>query len=172
MSGEKRLGVLAQLVFAGVLGACSGSDASTPAPPADFSGSYTVSLTNGANGCNYANWQVGHAVQSIPFDITQSGADVTGEVKGLANVTFAILGIGALKGTASGTSASLSNVGTTSLKQGACAYFVRATADVTLSGNTINGTVTYRDETNKHPDCGTLETCTSMQSVAGSRPPK
>jgi hypothetical protein len=49
---------------------------------------------------------------------------------------------------------------------------VRATADITLTGNTINGTMTYRNETNKSPDCGNVETCTSQQSVAGNRPPK
>src|SRR5689334_18211446 len=123
MNGEnRRFGVAPSLVLASVLGACSGSDASTPQPAADFSGKYTVSLTNQANGCNYANWQVGQTAQGIPFDITQTGANVTGQVQGLANITFAILGIGALTGTASGGTASLSNVGTTSLKQGQCAY--------------------------------------------------
>jgi hypothetical protein len=104
--------------------------------------------------------------------ITQSGADATGQVQGLADFVFGLLGIGALQGSVSGTTALLTSVGTTSLKQGSCAYFVRATADITLSGDTINGTVTYRDETNKSPDCGQLETCTTQQSLAGSRPPK
>ena len=68
---------------------------------------------------------------------------------------------------------SLTAVGTTKLTQGRnCTYSVRATADLTLTENALNGTVTYRDETNHGSDCGVLETCLSQQSVSGSRPPK
>lgn len=160
------------IVSASLLAACSGSDSPPPSPAADFSGKYSVSITNGSNDCHYANWQVGHATQNIPFVITESGTNASGQVQGLANLLFGLLGIGTLQGTVTGSTASLTAVGTTSLKQGACAYFVRATLDMTLSGDTINGTLTYRDETNKSPDCGQLETCTSQQNLAGSRPPK
>jgi hypothetical protein len=170
----KRLAAAPFVVF-GFL-ACGGSSSDsvtgTGGPPADFGGSYSVSVTNSANGCNYANWTNGQSSQNLPFEITQRGSEVSGELRGLANFYFALLGIGTLKGTASGSTASITAVGTNSIKQGNCAYFVRATADLTLTGNTVNGTVTYRNETNKHADCGTLETCTSTQSVAGNRPPK
>jgi hypothetical protein len=145
------------VVAASVLAACSGSDSSVSSPPADFSGNFSVSITNGANGCNYANWQVGKETQNIPFQIAQSGASASGQVQGAANIVFALLGIGTLQGPVTGSSASLSAVGTTSLKQGACAYFVHVTADITLTGDTINGTLTYTDQTNKSPDCGALE---------------
>ena len=109
---------------------------------------------------------------NIELEVTQSGSTAKGNVKGLANITFALLGIGTLEGPVTGANASLTAVGTNSIKQNQCAYFVRATADFTLTGDTINGTMTYRNETNKHPDCGTLETCTSQQSLSGNRPPK
>jgi hypothetical protein len=165
---ERRRPSAAALAVA--LAACSGSGGS--GLPVDLSGQYSVSVTNTDNGCNYANWTIGQSLQNVEFDITQSGADVSGDIRGLAGAYFALLGIGTLKGTVSGSSASLTAVGTNSIKQGQCSYFVRATADVTLTGNTINGTVTYSNETNKAPDCGSLATCSSHQSVAGSRPPK
>ena len=105
-------------------------------------------------------------------EITESGDQANGNVRGLANIYFAYLGIGTLTGKVSGSAASLSAVGTTSIKQGQCAYFVRATADFSLAGNAVNGTVTYRNETNHAADCGTLDTCTSTQAIAGSRPPR
>src|SRR5262245_15079828 len=100
---------------------CSGSDSS--GLPADFSGNYSVSITNSSNGCNYANWKVGESVQNIEVSVGQSGADLTVDVRGLANIYFAVLGIGTLKGTAGGSSASATAVGTNSIKQGLCAYF-------------------------------------------------
>jgi hypothetical protein len=156
-----------------VVTACGGSSSDgVGGPPPDLTGKYSLSLTNSNNGCNYTNFKVGDTAQNIELDMTQSGASAAASLRGLANVYFALLGIGTLQGSVNGASASLSAVGTTSIKQGQCAYFVRATADVTLTGNTINGTVTYTNETNKSPDCGALETCSSQQSIAGSRAPK
>jgi hypothetical protein len=167
----KRESLLCALTAAAIA-ACGGSDSSVGAPPADFAGKYSISVKNVDNGCNYQNWNVGQTAQNVEFDITQSGSNVTGNVRGVANIYFAALGIGALDGTASGTSASMDAVGTTSVAQGKCAYFVRAVIDLTLTGNTVNGTVTYSNQTNGSPDCGALTTCSSRQEVAGSRPPK
>jgi hypothetical protein len=151
--------------------ACSGSSSSS-ALPADLSGQYSLSVTNTDNGCNYATWTIGNTAQNVPFSVSQSGADVSGTVQGAAAAYFAVLGIGTLQGTVNGSSASLTAVGTNAVKQGTCSFFVRATVDMTLTGNTINGTVTYSNETNNAPDCGALSTCGSHQSIAGSRPPK
>lgn len=159
--------VLAVLAASG----CSGSSSSS-SPPADFTGVYSVSVTDETNGCNYGGWTVGKTAQNVELDVTQSGGNVTGQVKGLANVYFALLGIGPLNGTANGASAEMSATGTNSVKSGSCAYFVRATIDVTLTGDTVNGTVTYSNQTNGDPSCGALATCTSTQDIAGSRPPK
>jgi hypothetical protein len=154
--------------------ACGGSsgDGVEAAAPSDVAGKYSISVTSTNNGCNYANWRVGDSAQNIELDVSQSGAEANANVRGLANIYFALLGIGTLKGSVSGATASVTSVGTNSIKSGQCAYFVRATVAFTLTGNTINGTVTYSNETNKHPDCGLLDTCTSQQSLAGSRPPK
>lgn len=169
----KRRFALSSAVLISGLVACGGSDGDgVVGPPADVSGNYRIAVKNTDNGCGYANWEIGKTAENIELEVTQTDATAKGQVKGLANFYFALLGIGALEGNVSGSSASLTAVGTNSVKQGQCAYFVRATADFTLTGNTINGTMTYRNETNHHADCGVLETCTSQQSVAGSRPPK
>jgi hypothetical protein len=160
------------VALASCLAGCSGSDSSSSTPPSDFSGTYSISVTNGDNGCNYANWVQGNSAQNISFDIAQSGSQASGTLKGLANFYFAVLGIGTLQGTVNGANASLTAVGTTSLRQGNCAYFVRATANIQLTGNALNGTMTYSDQVNGSPDCGPLTTCESHQSVSGSRPPK
>lgn len=148
-------------------GCSSGSDA-----PADVSGTYSLSITDTKNDCNYQGWTIGQSAQNIEFDVTQNGASASGQVKGAANVYVAALGIGALNGTVSGSSATLSATGTTSVKAGSCAFFVKMTANFTLSGNAINGTIDYTNATNGDASCGNLNTCVSEQTLAGSRPPK
>src|SRR5688572_33497701 len=69
------------VVGLGLATACSGSDSG--GPPIDMSGSYSVAVTNGPNGCEFPNWRENESSQNIPFNITQSGADATGTVEGL-----------------------------------------------------------------------------------------
>jgi hypothetical protein len=159
------------LVLFALLAAC-GDDDSSSSPPADVSGNYSVSVTNTDNGCGYNGWTIGQSTQNIAFVVTQNGVAASGEVKGAANFYFAVLGIGPLAGTVDGAHANMAADGTLHLKDGNCDYVVRATADFTLTGDTINGTMTYSNTTNGDPSCGTKSTCTSTQSIAGSRPPK
>ncbi len=150
------------------LAACgSSSDA-----PADVSGSYSLSITDSKNDCNYQGWTIGQTAQGVGFDVTQNGTSVSGDVKGLAAVYTGALGIGTLQGNANGDSVSLSATGTTSVKSGSCAFFVKMTAAFSLTGNAINGTIDYTNVTNGDASCGTLATCVSEQAMSGSRPPK
>jgi hypothetical protein len=142
------------------------------APPADFAGRYSVSVTNTDNACGYDNWRIGESSQNLTFDVAQGAGEISGDLRGLAGFYFALLGIGTLKGTVTGANASMSAVGTNSIKKGGCAYFVKATASLTLTGNTVNGTMTYTNQTNGAAECGILATCSSQQSVAGNRSPK
>jgi len=157
------------LALAGLAIGCSSSSSGVPA---DVSGRYSVSVTDTKNDCNYGNWTIGQSSQNIEFDVTQTDSSASGQVKGLASLYVAALGIGTLNGSVSGNSATLSAVGTTSVKQGSCAYFVKMTANFTLTGNTINGTIDYSNQTNGDASCGALNTCVSEQSLSGSRPPK
>lgn len=158
-----------------VAAAACGSSDTYSAPPPDFSGAFNVSVTNATNGCNYGNWTNGQSTQNVGFTITQSGNSVTGSITNpVIDAYFKLLGITAFAGSVSGDKAELSATGTTSLKDmtTSCAYYVKTTIDITLTGDTINGTLTYSDVVNDPNACGALTTCTSVQNVSGSRPPK
>lgn len=161
------MGALVGLVLAG----CSSS--SSP-PPADFSGNYTVAVTNGQNGCGFKNWTVGNSSNGTPVAITQNGASVSADVGSVAGAYYqAILGSHVFSGSVSGTQMSATIHGTTPFKQGAnCTYQVTANMAASISGDSISGTVNYSTTTNGGSDCGTLVGCSSVQNFAGSRPPK
>lgn len=149
-----------------------GSD-SFNTPPADFSGTYSVAVTNGANGCNFQNWTVGENAANTPVTITQDGSNVTADVGGVPAIYYGlILGGHVFQGTVSGHSMSMSIHGTPSFKQGNCTYTVIATLTGKLDGNSISGNIDYSAATNGGADCGALDKCASTQSFAGSRPPK
>ena len=155
------------------LAGCGGSDSSVSAPPADVAGTYSVAVTNGANGCAFPNWKENESSQNIPFKITQTGADVTGDVEGLTGAFVALwLGTRTYKGTASGASINMTAFGTNNQRDKGCSYTVNSTIDGSLTGNALQGTITYTAKTNGSPDCGTREGCSTTQSFSGSRPPK
>jgi hypothetical protein len=56
--------------------------------------------------------------------------------------------------------------------QANCTYTLNVTFDGALSGDALQGTLTYAPKTNGSPDCGVLEQCQALQDFAGSRPPK
>ncbi|HEX7666576.1 MAG TPA: hypothetical protein VF407_18745, partial [Polyangiaceae bacterium] len=124
------------------LAACSSSDSA-----ADVSGTYSLSITDTKNDCNYQNWTIGATAQNVEFDVSQNGTSASGDVKGLAAAYTGALGIGTLQGTVDGNDVSLSATGTTSVKSQSCAFFVKMTAAFTLTGNAINGTIDYTNVT-------------------------
>lgn len=160
----------AAALFVGLSAACSDDDGAAAA--ADFSGIYTLSVTNKENGCEYQNWQPEQSTPNIQFEIAQSGTTASGTLKGLSSWYFALLGIGTMQGTVDGDVVSMTAVGEVAAQKAGCAYFVRATVDATIVGDAVNGTVTYSNETNKGAGCGILDTCRSVQAMSGSRPPK
>jgi len=160
-----------QVCVLATLAACSSSTSS--GPPADVSGSYTVTVTNRTNGCNFPSWNEGAATPNIPFTITQNGASVSGSVGGLSGAyTAIVLGTNTFSGTAAGTTVSMTAYGTRSTTMGQCAYTINATVTGNLLGNELTGSIKYVPATNHSPDCGTLESCVSQQDFDGTRPPK
>src|SRR5262245_52233176 len=76
-------------------GAGSGGSGGSPAP-ADVTGHYTINVTSGPNGCQFANWTEGAMTTNIDFTITQDIKDptmITGTLGGLAG-TYADLVLG------------------------------------------------------------------------------
>lgn len=148
-----------------------GSD-SSPAP-SDFSGNYSVAITNGQNGCGFSNWTVGNKSNGTPVTITQNGTSASADVGGVAQAYYdVILGAHVFQGSVSGSQLSAIIHGKNSFKKGNCTYQVTANLGATLSGDSISGTISYSTTTNGDPDCSTLENCSSTQSFAGSRPPQ
>ena len=134
-----------------------------------MAGNYTVSVTNGSNGCNIANFTPGAMASGITVQVTQSGSQVSANVMGFSGLALS-LGVGSstLVGQLSGSQATLS--ASANHVQGSCTYTTTATANITWNGNTMQGTISYTDAGNGS-SCGVVQQCTSEQSFAGSRPP-
>ncbi len=160
--------VACSLAVLGVV-ACSGGGG----PAADFTGNYTVAITNKDNGCNYPNWTVGNTASGIPLTVTQSGDSVTGTVTGLTGTYMnLVLGTNTFTGSGSGATVTLTAYGTRNATSGNCAYTTNAIISATLTGDALQGTISYTPKTNGSPDCGALASCASVQAMSGARPPK
>lgn len=141
-------------------------------PPVDAAGSYTVSVTNGANACDFANWQVGAVVTGVPLTITQDQADLTARIEGLiGSFLEVIIGSRVFQGEVTGDAVELTLFGTNAFTVGACTYTVNGTVRATVDGDVVEGALEYRPSTNGSPDCGVLDGCSSEQLFNGTRPP-
>ncbi|HEY1550340.1 MAG TPA: hypothetical protein VGG28_21080 [Kofleriaceae bacterium] len=160
----KRFGLFAVLFVTGV--ACSSS-------PTNVAGSYSVQLTNGANGCMFQNYTVGSDTMNVPVTVTQSGSTATATVSGVAgDYLNLVLGSDSFTGSVDGDSLDLQLTGTRALSMGNCAYTYNATLNAALDGNSLMGSVDYTADTNNGSDCGALVGCMTSQDIAGSRPPQ
>jgi hypothetical protein len=164
----------AALAGAAALIACGGSSFQAQSAPANIVGDYTTTLTNGANGCQFGNWNSGDTTQDVHLTVQQTGANATATVTGVAGLLFDVIlgGMPQFEGTVTGDSFSLAAVGTNSAKDGQCSFTIKATLVGTLSGDAIQGQLTYSETTNGSSDCGYHATCTSVQAYAGTRAPE
>ncbi len=91
-------------------------------PDADVSGTYTVTLTNGENGCAFSSWQPG-ATATISLVITQTGNALAVTVSDLGGVSLSLLtGSGAYAGIVHGNDFSLEVYGTVVGTQMGCPF--------------------------------------------------
>jgi hypothetical protein len=152
------------LLACAVLVACGGA--------ANLAGNYSVSIVNGQNGCNFANWTVGQTATAIPFTVVQSGGAVTGTVTGAVGSYLTLLfGSNVFTGTIAGDAFDMKLFGTRSATTGNCLYTVNAELTGSIAGDFVSGNIAYSTATNGSPDCGALMGCHSDQSFNGSRPP-
>ena len=127
---------------------------------------------NHENGCNFDNWMAGQTSMAIPLTMTQDGAQVIGTLDGVSGAFFALwIGSNTLLGEVDGTKISLAVHGTNKLHSSTCAYTVTAEASADLTGDAIQGEMTYRAVTDKSAACAALEGCVSKQAFTGTRPP-
>jgi hypothetical protein len=140
---------------------------------ADFTGNYTITVTDETNGCGFQNWTQGSSTTGIGFTVTQSSNMITGDLTGVGgSYADLVLGSHEFKGSGSGTTATLTLYGTRSTTMAGCAYTINATVIATLNGDAITGTIDYASATNNSPDCGSIQGCHSTQAFNGTRPPK
>lgn len=140
--------------------------------PDNVAGSYTIAITNGANGCNIANWTEGDTSQGIPVTITQDGESATAVVEGLPSIGLALLfGSSSFQGEVSGSSLDLNLYGSNSFSEGNCTYTYNGRIEAELTGDILTGEIRYRAATVDNPDCAPIEGCVSIQRFNGTRPP-
>jgi len=154
------------LIVLVLLSSCGGGD------PADFTGSYSLNLTNRENGCGFDNWTEGQMSSNIAVTVTQDGAEVQASAEGLVGLFLdLVLGAHVFAGDADGNDVVLELFGTRSVVQGNCSYTLNAVLDGELDGDILVGEIRYQSQTNGSPDCGSIEGCVSRQDFNGARPP-
>lgn len=139
--------------------------------PANVAGTYTISLTNGPNGCELDSWEEGATSTGTTVVITQEGDAISADVQGVAGTYLdLIVGSSMFEGTVSGSHLDARLTGR-ALTQGSCAYTVLIDMDADLDGDVLQGSLTWFAQTNALESCGILNTCRNTQAFNGTRPP-
>ncbi len=142
--------------------------------PRDASGTYTVQLRAGADGCTLGNWGEGSTTM-VSATVTQEGEAIGVEITGIAGLVVA-LGIGGdpvFFGAIEGDQIDASLRGTRQTVVDNCAWLIRADLSGVVQEDTLIGTIEYRTLTNEHPDCAPfLADCASIQTFSAARPPR
>ena len=132
-------------------------------------GDYTVTVTDGNNGCNLPNWTSG-ATSSATVTVTQSQNNVTAVVNGVAGVALNLgLGSNSFTGKIDGGDLDLHLFGTRINTAGNCTYTLNAEIRASVNGNNLSGQIDYTSATNGNPDCATIGKCDSFQDLSGMR---
>jgi hypothetical protein len=148
--------------------------------PVDVSGTYALSVTNGANECMLPNWTVGQqSVGQVNLVLTQQAdrSQVSGQVVGSGGFVEALFrlayGSNSFTGTVSGTDVAMELISSGQPEMaGACTFTRNARAVAKVDKDTITGNLFHYYKTNGVPDCGYRTTCNNAQSFNGTRPPK
>ena len=154
--------------------ACSGEKSvGSGAAAVNVAGNYSVTVTNGPDGCNISSWHEGDVNANVPVALMQQGTAVTGTVGGIAGALFALaVGTAEFHGTIGGDTVDMTAYGTIGKTTGNCAYTNNAVLHLQASGDFIQGTLRYQPSGNGNPDCASLTACTSVQNINGTRPPQ
>lgn len=144
--------------------ACGSDDVSA-------AGNYTVTVTDGGNGCGLPNWTTG-ATSTATVTLTQSQNNVTAVVGGGAGIVLSFgLGSNSFTGKITGSDLDLHLFGTRSNTTGNCTYTINAEIRAVVSGNMLTGQIDYKSATNGNPDCSAIQNCDSFQDLSGTRSP-
>ena len=185
----------ASFVFLACVVGCSSSSSSGPGPmsdggadgayanidsgidsggaaPADVRGTYSGNIVNGPNTCP-GDWTVGDSAK-VTVKVSQTGNASTVDVTGASGIFLEVaVGAHTFNGTVTDSNLNASLLGTTQHSLGACNYTWRADFSATLTGDALQGTLTYSPQTNQNGDCASMSVngCTRTQTFNGIRPP-
>lgn len=158
----KRLILLVAVVAAG----CSDD-------PVNAEGTYTVSVTNRDNGCNFQNWVIDNSAAGIGVVINQEGSDVNADVMGATRIYLdLVLGSHVFQGSVDGDELDMSIQGTQTFTTGNCAdHTIDARLRTTLDGDVLTGKISYTI-VGTGSTCTPYDGCVSYQDMNGTRPPQ
>jgi hypothetical protein len=160
------LDVMKRLILLVSLAACGGD-------PVDAEGTYTLSVTNKENGCNFANWTVGDTATNIQAVINQEGSHANADVMGGTRAVLDfILGDHIFSGDVDGNELDLVILGTRSVTMGNCTLTVDSNLLAELDGDVLTGHIDYHYHGNGNSDCAPYDGCTTTQDMNGTRPPQ
>jgi len=141
--------------------------------PVDAEGTYTLSVTNRDNGCNFANWQEGDSATNIKVAINQEGENANADVMdGTRAVLDFLIGGHTFNGKVDGNELDLVLLGTRSSTQGNCTLTVDAQLLAELNGDVLTGRFNYSYNGNGNSDCAPYDGCITYQDMNGTRPPQ
>jgi len=137
---------------------------------ANAAGDYSIVVTNGDNGCNFASWTAG-STATAAVTVTQGGNNVTASVTGLGAVVLdAAIGGHAYSGKISGGDLDLRLFGSRTSTAGNCTYTFNSEIHAVLDRDALTGHIDYVSATNNNPDCAGITGCRSSQEFTGTRP--
>lgn len=154
------------ILLAAVATGCGGD-------PVDAEGTYTVSVTNRANGCNFQNWTIDNSAAGIQVVINQEGEDVNADVMGATRVYLDIvLGSHVFQGTVDGNDLDMAIQGTQKFTTGNCVdHTIDARLQTSLDGDVLTGRINYTI-VGTGSTCTPYDGCSSYQDMNGTRPPQ
>lgn len=157
-----------------------------PLRPALSEGSYTLTVTNGPDGCGFYNWTMGESLETPLFirQMTPTAADpavaeISGALVGVGGLLVA-LGVGSheFTGTVQGQALTLRVRGTTLQTRGSCNFLfdligtarVDGPAGPDASGDTFlrNGVIRWVASP-VSGDCSAYRSCSTVQTFTGRR---
>lgn len=172
---RRALGVGAAALGLVAVGACSSASTATVA---NVSGTYALSIVDGADACKLAGITQGTVDQTATLVVTQDSTipqNVTATLGGGAGKTLATAaGTAVLTGTLGGQQITLlpealdGGVAPTS-DPGGCPVTTNATLTLSFAGDTVQGTLVYTLTPGANTTaCNALNGCQTVQAIAGA----
>lgn len=137
----------------------------------DVTGTYTVNVYYGENGCALPDWPEGDTLAGIALVVRQKGNDVTAVVEGIPGAVLGLIhGSNMYAGSVKGTDTSMVIYGTIPQTEGNCPYTYNNYLEGTFDEDFFEGKLRFEPAVSDNPDCSEVK-CTTWMSFNGARAP-